>query len=165
MNCEKVTTGSFAVRGGLALVCVSCGSETVSVVFKMFSRYPRSTLRHELSHSTRVATFKVGGSPMPGNDAGSGPPGGAAHQGSGASGEVMAAARSSRSRTPRGRSPKYASVTEFRANCGEGVVVERAQGTAQAHPNPLLMWPALTGGISLQHVLAPQAGGRTGEDH
>ena len=33
VNCEKVT-GSFAVRGGLALVCVSYGSETVSVVFR-----------------------------------------------------------------------------------------------------------------------------------
>ena len=104
----------------------------------MFSRYPRSILRHELSHSTRVATFKAGGLPRPGNDAGLGPPGGAAHQElSGASGEVMAAARSSRSRTPRGRAPKYASVTEFRAKYGEGVV-ERAQGTVQAHPNPFL---------------------------
>ena len=52
--------------------------------------------------------------------------------------EVMAAARSNRSRTPRSRAPKYASVTEFRAKCGERVVVERAQGTAQAHPNPFL---------------------------
>ena len=32
MNCEKV--GSFAVRGGLALVCVFYGSETVSVVYE-----------------------------------------------------------------------------------------------------------------------------------
>ena len=103
---------------------------------------------------------------MPGNDAGLGPPGGAAHQGlSGASGEVMAAARSSRSRTPRGRAPKYASVTEFRAKCGEGVVVERAQGTAQAHPNPLLSVTSSDGWDFLQHVLAPQAGGRTGEGH
>ena len=33
VNCEKVT-GSFTVRGGLALVCVSYGSEIVSVVFR-----------------------------------------------------------------------------------------------------------------------------------
>ena len=33
VNCEMVA-GSFAVRGGLSLVCVFYGSETVSVVFE-----------------------------------------------------------------------------------------------------------------------------------
>ena len=57
---------------------------------------------------------------------------------SGASGEVMAAARSSRSRTPRGRAPRYASVTDFRAKlCGEGVVVERA-GNGPGTPKPFV---------------------------
>ena len=102
---------------------------------------------------------------MPGNDAGLGPPAGAAQGLSGASGEVMAAGRSSRSRTPRGSAPKHASVTEFRAKCGEGLLVERSQGTAQAHPNPLLSVTSSDGWDFLQHVLAPQAGGRAGEGH
>ena len=82
----KSATGSAAIRGGLELVCVSRlkkKRQVVRVVFKekMFTRYPGSVLRHELSHSTHVATFKVG-MPMRSNDAGSGsPPGAAASQG------------------------------------------------------------------------------------
>ena len=99
---------------------------------------------------------------MPGNDAGLGPPSGAAHQGSsGASGEVMAAARSSRSRTPRGGAPKCASVTEFSAKCGESNV---GRERPRAHPNPLLSVPSSDEWDFLP-ARPPQAGGRTGEGH
>ena len=69
----------------------------------MFTRYPRSVLRHQLGHTTSVATFKGGVAMKRGNDAGLGPPSATAHQEvviPSASGEVLAAARS-RSRTPR----------------------------------------------------------------
>ena len=69
----------------------------------MFTRYPRSVLRHQLGHTTSVATFKGGAAMKRGNDAGLGPPSATAHQEvviPSASGEVLAAARS-RSRTPR----------------------------------------------------------------
>ena len=51
------------------------------VEFKnMFTRYPRSVLRHQLGHATSVAMFKARVAPKRGNDAGVGPPGATAHQ-------------------------------------------------------------------------------------
>ena len=55
-------TGSAATLGrGLELVCVSRlkKGKLFVLVSWMFTRYPRSVLRHELSHSTHVATFKA----------------------------------------------------------------------------------------------------------
>ena len=71
------------------------------------------------------------------NDAGLGsPPGAAAHQGMpGAGGEVVAAARSSRSRTRPRRALRCVSAREFRAKfCGEGVVVRHEAGTSAPYP-------------------------------
>ena len=104
----------------------------------MFTRYPRSVLRHELSHSAPVAPFKAGVKPARGNDAGLGPPGDAAHQEMrllGAGGEVLAA-RLDGSRTPR-RRLRWVSARELKERmCG--VVHERKEaaevcGTSVAH--------------------------------
>ena len=137
MNFEK--RDRVSGHSSLDLVCVSrLIRQAVSVVFKeiMFTRYQWSVLRHELSHSTQVATFKAG-MPMRGNDAGLGPPpGAAAHQGRpGAGGEVVAAARSSLSRTLPRRALRCVSAWEFRAKfCGGRGCCSSRSGTSAPYP-------------------------------
>ena len=100
------TLADWCVRSkGLMVGCETYGSNVrCTVEFKfMFTRYPRSVLRHQLGHTTSVATFKGGVAMKRGNDAGLGSPSATAHQEvviPSLSGEVLAAARC-QSRTPR----------------------------------------------------------------
>ena len=106
----------------------------------MFTRYPRSVLRHQLGHTTSVATFKAGAALKRGNDAGLGPPGATAHQEvvlPSASGEVLAVARSP-SRTPRRKALRCFTARDIKKKLPAAVcAVEKACPTpvGWAHPS------------------------------
>ena len=96
--------------------CESHGSNVRCTVEFMFTRYPRSVLRHQLGHTTSIATFKGGVAMKQGNDAGLGPPSATAHEEvviPSASGVVLAAARS-RSRTFRRKSLRCFAAREIK---------------------------------------------------
>ena len=85
----------------------------------MFTRYPRVVFRHQLGHTTSIATFKGDVAMKRGNDAGFGPPSATAHQElvvPSASGEVLAAARG-RSRTPRRKLLRCFAAKEIKERC------------------------------------------------
>ena len=129
----------------------------MSFVFKdMFT----SVLRHELSHSTHVATFKAGGMPMRSNDAGLGSPlGAAAHPGlpgAGRGGVGRGKVAPVTHPTEKGVEMCLSAGVQDKVAWRRVVVLHEEKGAAQAHPNLASVQ---------QPVLGRLAGSRTREGH